>query len=250
MENNHYIEILKEIGLSEHESAVYFTMVSLGSSPVLKIARTSGVKRTTIYSVIDSLKEKGLVRVELKGLKSLFVAESPKKLEGILEQRKNKFKKNLLDFMQIYNKGGGESLIKIYEGLEAVKSVYEGLINDVKPGDDYLIISDAERWFALDRDYFMDFTERRAKLPIKIRMLIQDNADAEYLSKYQRNFNYTTRILPKETKLTTNLVVTPQKAVVHQLVPPIMAIVIENKNIIKMHQEMFEVVWKAMEEKV
>ncbi|MFA6227485.1 MAG: helix-turn-helix domain-containing protein [Candidatus Paceibacterota bacterium] len=249
MENNHYIEILKEIGLSEHESAVYFTMVSLGPSPVLKIARTSDVKRTTIYSVIDSLKEKGLVRVELKGFKSLFVAESPEKLEGILEQRKNKFKKHLLDFMQIYNKGGGESLIKIYEGLEAVKGVYESLINDIKNGEDYLIVSDAEKWFALDRDYFMDFTERRSKLPIKIRMLIQDNEDAQYLKKYQKNFNYTTRILPKETKLTTNLIVTPQKAVVHQLVPPIMAIVIENKNIIKMHQEMFEVMWKSLEDK-
>ena len=65
MGKNNLVEILKEIGLSEHESAVYFTMVSLGPSPILKIARASGVKRTTIYSVIDSLKEKGLVRVEL-----------------------------------------------------------------------------------------------------------------------------------------------------------------------------------------
>ena len=32
------------------------------------------------YSVIDSLKEKGLVRVEIKGFKSIFVAESPEKL--------------------------------------------------------------------------------------------------------------------------------------------------------------------------
>ena len=248
MEKNHYIDILKEIGLSEHESVVYFTMVSLGPSTILKIARASEVKRTTIYSIVDSLKEKGLVRIDLKGFKSLFVAESPEKLEIVLENRKNKFKKHLGDFLEIYNKGGGETLIKIYEGLEAIKNVYEGLINDIKPNEDYLIISDAKQWFALDRDYFINFTERRGKLPIKIRILLQDSEDATFMKKYEQNFNYKVKILPKNTKLTTNLIVTPQKAVIHQLGQPVMAIVIENKNTIKMHQELFEVMWNSIKE--
>ena len=250
MENNHYIELLKDIGLSEHESAVYFTMVSLGPSPILKIARASGIIRTTIYYVVDSLKEKGLVRVELKGFKSLYVAESPEKLESILEQRKNKLKSHLKDFMEIYNKGGGETLIKIYEGLEAVKSVYNETLQDIKPGEDYLIISNMEKVFKLDKEFFDDLRDRRAKLPIKVRALISDpkTEEGQNFKKYEQNFNLKSKFLPASTKLTTNMVATPQRLVIHQLEMPIMAIVIENKNIIKMHQEYFEVMWNSIPE--
>ena len=251
MEKNHYIELLKEIGLSEHESAVYFTMVSLGPAPILKIARASEIKRTTIYYVIDSLKEKGLVRIELKGLKSLFVAESPEKLESILEQRKNKLKNHLKDFMEIYNKGGGETLIKIYEGLEAVKSIYNKLLEDIKPGEDYLIISDMNKAFNLDREFFNDLRDRRAKLPIKIRALVgdQETEEGQNFKKYEQNFNLKAKYLPSGTKLTTNMVVTPQRVLIHQLELPILAIVIENKSIIKMNQEYFEIMWKSIAEK-
>jgi len=250
MQKNHYIEILKEIGLSEHESAVYFTMVSLGPSPVLKIARASEVKRTTIYSVIESLKEKGLVRMELKGFKSLFVAESPEKLENILENRKNQFKKHLNDFLAIYNKGGGETLIKIYEGLEATKSVYESLLRDIKPGEDYMIIAGMKKAYEMDKAFYDDLRERRSKMPIKVRILLADpeNEESQIFLKFQKNFNLLAKALPPNTRLTTNMVITPQRVLIHQLEQPIMAIVIENKSTIKMHQELFEVMWNSMGE--
>jgi sugar-specific transcriptional regulator TrmB len=250
MQKNHFVELFKEIGLTEHESIVYFTMVSLGPSPILKIARASGIIRTTIYYVIDSLKEKGLVRTELKGFKSLYVAESPEKLENILETRKDKFKKNLNDLLSIYNKGGGETLIKIYEGIEATESVYNGMLQDIKPGEDYLVISGMKKAFDMDKGFFKDLQNRRAKLPIKVRILMADpeNEESQNLKKYEQNFNLRAKFLPAGTKLTTNTVITPQRVLIHQLEQPVMAIVIENKSTIKTHQELFEVMWKSIPE--
>jgi sugar-specific transcriptional regulator TrmB len=249
-QQNHYVELFKEMGLSEHESAVYFTMVSLGPSPILKIARASGIKRTTIYYVMDSLKEKGLVRVDLKGFKSLYTAESPEKLENILETRKNKLKKHLNDLMAIYNKGGGETLIKIYEGLEATESVYNQLLDEIKPGEDYLVIAGMKKAFDMDPEFFKDLQNRRAKLPIKIRILMTDpeSEESRDLKKYAQNFNVKAKFLPAGTKLTTNTVITPQRVLIHQMEQPIMAIVIENKSTIKTHQELFEVMWNSISE--
>ena len=62
------------------------------------------------------------------------------------------------------------------------------------------------------------------------------------IDKYYTN----TKILPKNTTLTTNLVIIPKKVFIHQLVPPVMGIVIENKSIIQMHREMFEIMWKSV----
>ena len=238
-----YIQLLKDIGLDEKQATVYLSMISLGPTTALQIARVTEIKRTTIYAVIESLKSSGLVRMEQKGFKRLFVAESPSKLETIMEMKKVSLDKNITDLLQIYNKGGGDSLIKIYENITSIKSVYESLLEDIKPGEDYLVIADSSLWYKLDREYFTSFAERRSKLPIKIRILSQESEDTEYMTKYAQNFNYEVKTLPKGTKLTTNLIITPQKVVIHQLVSPTFAMVIENRNIINMHKEMFEMIW-------
>lgn len=247
MTENRYTKILKEVGLTDHEATVYFTMISLGPSSILKIARASNVKRTTIYSVIDSLKEMGLVRLDIKGFKKLFVAENPEKLATTLERKKDALAIHLKTLTEIYSKGGDETLIKIYEGLEATKSVYEGLLKDIKRGEDYMIIAGMEKAYAMDKAFYDRLRERRAKLPIRARILVADpeSEESKNVIKFQKNFNMEARALPPETKLTTNMVITPQRILIHQLDNPIMAIVIENKSTIKMHQELFEVMWKA-----
>ncbi len=245
MQNTQYIETLTGLGLGENEARVYFASLSLGPATVLKIADAAEIKRTTVYSVVESLKHKGLMRIELKGWKKLFTAEAPENLESILETRREKFKNLLPEFSALYNLKGGESTLKYYEGLAAVKSVYEGLIQDIRPHEDYIILSDLKKWLNLDEKYFRDFSQRRAKLNINIRMLAE-NWPAFDFSTYGKNYKINYKILPAETKLTTNLVVTPQKVVIHQLTPPVLAIVIENKSVIQMHKEMFEIMWRSL----
>lgn len=245
MKNEDLIKILSDIGLSENESKVYFAALSLGPATVLKIARAAEVKRTTVYSVVESLKQKGLMNIEVKGFKQLYVAESPEKLETVLEQRRAEFKNSLSEFMALYNLKGGESYIKYYEGLEAMKNVYEELLKDIQPHEDYLVVSAIEQWYKLDPDYFWDFVERRSKLPIKVRMLFTDSKESRKRMKRYNFPNTQIKLLSPKTKLTTNLVVIPKKVVIHQLTPPIMAIVIENKSVVQMHKELFEIIWKV-----
>lgn len=250
MSKEKYLEILKDFGLSDTESAVYFSMVALGPSPILKISKASEVKRTTVYSIIESLKQKGLVREDLEGFKTLYTAESPDKLLSILETKKNKLKNNLDDLLAIYNKGEKETFIKIYDSWESIKSVYLGLLEDIKPDEEYLIISSMSEAFNYDEKFFAELREKRAKLPIKIRALISDpeTEEGKKFKKFDRNFNIDSRFLPNGTDLTTNLVVTPQKVLIHRFGEPTSAIVIENKDIIKMHQEFFNVMWNSANE--
>jgi sugar-specific transcriptional regulator TrmB len=244
--DNKLIKTLTDLGLTDNEADVYFASLSLGSTTILKIARTAKIKRTTVYSVVESLKQKGLMNIELKGFKQLFVAENPEKLESILENRKTLLQKALPEFSSLYNLKGGESFIKYYEGLEAIKTVYEGLIKDVRHGDSYSIISETENWYNLDPKFFENFLQRRAKLDINVRLLTQESKIAGKLKQFEKNYNEKVKFLPKNTKLSTNMVVTPQKVVIQQTTQPIMAIVIENRSVIKMHQEFFEIMWRSI----
>ena len=249
IKNNQLVETLKDLGLTENEAEIYFTTLSLGPSTIMKIARASEIKRTTIYSVIDSLKQKGLVNIQIEGFKKKFVAEDPRKLEEILETRRNRFRSLLPEFDALYNLKGGESFIKYYEGLPAIKGVYESLIRDIKPHEDYLVMSNQDYWLKHDEEFFMDFLYRRAKLPINIRMMFQESDLAHKWKSQEKNFNSRVKILPIGTKLNTNLVVTPQRVFIHQLIHPVIGIVIENKSVIQMHKEMYEVIWNALKDR-
>lgn len=249
MKNNQLIDTLKEFGLTENEAEIYFTSLSLGPSTIIRIARSSEIKRTTIYSVIDSLKQKGLMNIQVEGFKKKFVAEDPQKLEQILEAKKERFRSLLPEFSAIYNLRGGESFIKFYEGIPAIKGVYESLIRDIKPHEDYLVMGNQDYWLRLDEKYFLDFLNRRAKLPINIRMMFLDSTLARKWKSLEKNFNSKVKILPTNTKLNTNLVITPQRVFIHQLIEPIIGIVIENKSVIQMHKEMYEVIWNSLGDK-
>lgn len=243
---NKLINTLISIGLTEKEASVYLAALSLGPSKVQEIAKSAQVKRTTVYSILESLKTRGLIKVELMGWKTLYVAESPDKLESLIEQMRHQVKKNLPEFTALYNLHSSGAFISYYEGLEGVKNVYENLLRDIRPHEDYLIIGDTDLWLRQDPEFFLDFTKRRAKLNIKIRILAQDSPVAREHKKMEKIFNEQIKIMPEEYKLTTNMVIIPHRVVINQITPPILAMVIENESIVKMNRELFEMIWQSI----
>ena len=103
MKNKKLLQILIDLGLSENEASVYLAALSLGPTTILKIAKTAEMKRTTIYSVIDSLKKRGLINIEIKGFKTLFTAENPEKLETMLDSHREQLRNSLPEFLGMYN---------------------------------------------------------------------------------------------------------------------------------------------------
>ena len=242
------VDILEKIGLSEHESAVYFASISLGPTTALTQSRASGVKRSTVYSVIETLKRKGLMAEELRGLKTVFFANNPDKLGDVLNERKDLLGKHLEEFKTLYNLNEEEGTIRYYEGLEAIKSVYDGVLSDIKVREDYSVIADVDEWHKLDPKYFDKFRDRRARMNINMRLIFTDSEEAREAKKFERNFNQKVRILPEGTNLKTSLIVTPQKVVIHQYNPPISAIIIQTKSAIQLQKEMFEIIWNSLPE--
>jgi sugar-specific transcriptional regulator TrmB len=247
MKNEQLTEILKEIGLSENEARIYLTSLSLGPTTVLRIAKVSQIRRTTVYSVIETLKTKGLIHIKPIGLKQLYAAEHPDRLENIIEGKKRSLEKLLPEFTALYNLKGGESTVKYYEGLGAVKNIYETILAPMKPGDDYLVISDLEKFFVkTDQKYFEDFLEKRIKSRVKARLIATDSERARYMKQYARNMNHEVRILPEGSKLSVDTMIVPQKVTIFNMDEPISAVSIENKAMIDMHKELFEIIWRSL----
>src|SRR3989338_8513836 len=103
-------EKLKNLGLSENEAKTYMAMLELGPSVVVEIARKSQINRPTTYVQIESLKRKGLISTQVQGKKQLFIAESPDKLELLIdselktvEDKKNELSNYLPKLLNLFN---------------------------------------------------------------------------------------------------------------------------------------------------
>lgn len=74
------VDSLKHIGLNEKEAQIYLSLLELGKATVLSVSKRSGIKRPTAYLVLESLVEKGFVSRIIKGKKTFFSSQNPKKL--------------------------------------------------------------------------------------------------------------------------------------------------------------------------
>jgi len=248
MEKDKIVELLHQIGLSQNEACVYFALLAAGPSPVLKIGKLSGVKRTTVYPVLKSLEEQGLVRTESAGLKQKFVAEDPNKLEEVLNSRHDALKEAIPEIRSLYISPDSASTVKQYKGLRAVKAVYEDILKSFKPKDYCLVIGDVARWQALDENFFMNHIEARAKLGVETRLMFQDSEKAQWRKKYAKNFNEQVKILPAGTEFDTHLMLTPSKLLILQLNEPLVGFLIDNKATMKMQKQLFEIIWNSIPE--
>ena len=246
MKKDQLLEILKEIGLSETEASVYLSSLSLGPSTVMKVASGASVKRSTAYSVIESLEKKGLMNIEVNGFKKLYVPANPDKLESVLESRKEKFHSALPEFSALYNLQGSESFIKHYRGWENSKEIFTLLLADLVPGDKYTVFSNAAKWDALDPIFLQKFRDKRAKMNLDLRLILEDDPKAREFKKFEKNMGGKIKLLPKGTVLDADTITTPHRVAFLQIIEPIASIVIENKTVIDAHQKMFDIMWNAL----
>lgn len=248
MQKQYYIKTLRKLGLSKNEALVYFTTLSLGSTTIITIAQKSGMRRTTVYTVIESLEQKGLVYKELSGMKTLFVAHHPNQLAKILEERKSDLDMILPELSALHNTDN-KNKIKQYIGIDSIKSVYDSILKETKPGEFYYILSNTQNFLRADPKYFKSFIEKRSALRADLRLLLHDSEEAQYFKKYEQNFAAQIKVLPKESSFSSSFSLTPHVYILHQMVDPISVLVIENKSIIEMQKEFFEVAWNSIKEK-
>ncbi|MEI7810176.1 MAG: helix-turn-helix domain-containing protein [bacterium] len=246
--NDKLIENLKEFGLQENEAKIYLTSLSLGPTTILKLSKHSEVKRTTVYEIVDTLEKKGLIKKEIHGFKTLYSPEHPERLENSLESKKVLLSKLLPELEGKYHLKGTESSIKYYEGLDAIENIYNDLLKDLKPHDFYYAISNITEWQGLDEDFFMkNHVEKRAKMSVNTKLIFTDSPLARKRKQTEKNFNEEIKIIPENTNIHLDFVITPYKLVMFQLYSPLVALVIENKSMINAQKEIFDLLWNTQD---
>lgn len=238
---------LIELGLTDKEALLYLSAIKIGPATAQQLALESELKRSTAYPYIDSLVEKGLFHIEINGARKQFIPESPDKLSILLDRKKQILTDIMPLLVQDYvHSSPSNNTIKMYYGIPGIKLIYDDILTGLKDGDEYFVISDQQKWHALDPHYFEDFILKRAKLNLVIKILLQDTSHSRAYKNIEERYHERIKLIPKNIDLNINMVILPTKVIIVQIVEPLLAILIENPNVAAMNKTLFNVMWEIL----
>ena len=116
---------LEKLGLSEKEASVYVAILeaAFGLS-IAHISKKTGIKRSTVYLVLESLKKRGLVSVTRNRNRFLYIAEDPRIFDEKIREQGSYFQEILPELLSITNVLARKPQIRFFEGVEGIKEVY------------------------------------------------------------------------------------------------------------------------------
>ena len=118
-----YQKELQQLGLSKKEADVYLAALELGETTAHRIAKKSGIKRATVYRIVELLKEKGLISTYHKKAITFFYAENPKAIKEKIANNLKVIDEILPGLSSLTNLIDRKPKIRYYEGIEELREL-------------------------------------------------------------------------------------------------------------------------------
>jgi len=228
---------LLNAGLSPREADVYLVLLRLGSVPVSRIAKETGLHRTNIYDTLEKLKEKGLVSfVEMKGVK-YFSAARPARLLEYLEERKESIEKIIPELIKISRLPKEETNVEIFKGKEGIKTVFNDVINT---GKDVVWMGAEVKFEEIMPDYVNRSVKKCNEKGIKERAILKREEAGKVTPFRKHEYRY----LPKNYKAPVFFLVYGSKVALFVWTLPYFVILIDNKEVADTYRDYFEFMWR------
>ncbi|NTW29880.1 MAG: hypothetical protein HGA33_01205 [Candidatus Moranbacteria bacterium] len=116
---------LRKLGFSDNEARIYLAALELGESSVQRISQKAKLKRTTAYGIIETLRERGLLKTTKKRKKTLYFAEDPRRLKDLAQEAERTADSILPSLLAITNLIDHKPKILFFEGIEGIKDIYK-----------------------------------------------------------------------------------------------------------------------------
>ncbi len=237
-------EILEKSGLNQKEALVYMALLELGTSSVEGIAHKAGTKRPTTYLILDELQKKGFATLVPRVKKVLYSAESPEKLMTDLNRKQELIKRYLPNLLALYNEPKNKPQILLFEGKEAVRDLYDKILQS-KEINIFCTINDVLSIYP-ELPKLLDQNAQHGKT--KVRELLTNNpTNIEFAKTVKHHENYQHRFAKSGQEFLTDNILFDNNIAFISYEPHIFAVLIQSKTIYQSLRTLFELAWTQSE---
>ncbi|MFA7253742.1 MAG: helix-turn-helix domain-containing protein [Patescibacteria group bacterium] len=250
-----YQDVLSRAGLSEKEAIVYEVLLSSGQLGVRDLTPKTPYKRGDLYNILYSLRDKSVIEQTIKNKKIQFRPRDPYRLKEYIVDQEQKFREadSLIDSVlpglsEMFKMTTERPVVRVMEGYEGIKELYEDTLKVGKPIDAFLEAAESDpkvwRWL---RDHYV---ERRVKANIPARVIVSSGEDkntADYLAHDKTELRET-RVVKKSLftcKLEIQIYGNKVSFCNYNKDDVLVAVIIDNKNIAESMRGLFELAWRG-----
>ena len=172
---------LEQIGLSDKESKMYLSALSLGKAQMSDLSKKSQMNRSTSYSVVNSLRDKGLLTIIIQKKRRFYVPADPEKLADIL-YRKNELLDEVLPILKgLSALPTQKPQISFFEGEDGLVKAF---LQDLNSKGTILAMGGEQTFHEIIKHRVPDYVEQRKKKKIFLHMIA---LDTEIMQKEKEN---------------------------------------------------------------
>ncbi|MBT4857279.1 TrmB family transcriptional regulator [Candidatus Uhrbacteria bacterium] len=246
--------ILKDLNFSEKETAVYLTLLELGSAKAGDISKKADITRTTVYDILTSLLKKGLVNKYKKGSQTFFGALDPNRLLTYIDReieqntvkltkQKQEVKELLPELVSLQNKASAKPKVQFYEGKTGMREAYEDTLT-AKGG--IVAYANVETMHEGLPNFFPTYYKRRSKEKVFIKAILPKNKASIARSTNDQIELRDTRFLPEGETFSPEVNIYNDKVLIASWKEK-MALIIESKELADLHRTIFDQLWNKLD---
>ncbi|MCR4279375.1 MAG: hypothetical protein NUV78_01410 [Candidatus Zambryskibacteria bacterium] len=242
---------LTELGLTENEISLYGLSLTLGPTPIAKLAEYLNISRPNVYKVISGLERHGLANFSSKnGYKKTFMVESPNVITELLRNKREKLGNMghkiielMPDMLAIYRQGELPTSVKILEDKDSYEKVFDSILDE--SWDDIQFCGSAHDFIAfISWQHENEWIKRRLEKNLKIKCLVFPGPVADVLKKNDAKELRETRTFSGVSPFSSAFQLFGNKVIIWQPKAPI-AVVISDEYIVAMLRSVFEKLWET-----
>lgn len=242
------IEKLKQIGFNDNESKVYLALLESEEALASEIAKKTSINRSLVYSILESLAEKGIVSYIIKNNKRFYRAAEPSKILAMLKEKEKAFQSILPELTALQMPKAKKPIIEIFEGKDGLKTI----LND--------ILRLKQEWNAFNTPgkgpeilgTFADaFEKDRQKLKILLKIIcVRTESGIKRGKEFERMKNTIVRYArEKYESPASNYIYGDRIAIIFWYKEFPFALRIIDKNLAESYKEYFKVLWQSSDKK-
>lgn len=232
---------LEKLGLSPNEIRVYLAAITLGTCDIRQLSKETNLKRTTTYSIVETLVQKGALTTTKQSNGTLVKTVKPRTL---LAQRREAIDRLETSLEQLrltahYEPTLGETTI--YKGREAIEQLHKEILVQEKS---ILIFGDGEGFLASHDSWAANYMSIREKNGIRAKILLKHNPQKKRYAHNRPGSLTEIRALPPGFQFRGGFDVLEKKVIIYSFDKEQLAIVIEHPSIVSLLRAMHLMLWQ------
>lgn len=159
------------LNLTESEAKIYLVATKIPNASISDLSKSAGMRRTSAYSPLRKLIEKGMITETKIGKRSKYNAVNPKVLLNLFERNKVNIERLVKELSQSYVLSQSKVSAEFFPGMSGFESAVETFLNNTKTKM-WKTIENASNMPIASMYQFEDFIKRRVQKRIFCRCIL------------------------------------------------------------------------------